>query len=281
MKYIIFLLGCLINLCVYNAHSQSKIKYLPDTTTVAPYQLEVGYNTTTLLVFPAPVLDGDRGFNQIIAQKEKNVSNVLKVKGTQRNFAPTNLHVYTGDGKLYSFNVVYVDTPYRLTFDLSKIPLTEMQNSPLTIANPVSDDSYIKKIADYIRTSKPFFRKKADQDYMRLRLQGIYCVKDQIWFSFLLANPSNLRYDLDFVRFYIKDKKIAKRSSIQEREILPVYTDRVSMIGGKDQQRITIAVPKFTIPNNKEFFVEVFEKNGGRNVTLKLKNKHLLRAKSL
>jgi hypothetical protein len=42
-----------------------------------------------------------------------------------------------------------------------------------------------------------------------------------------------------------------------------------------------IIVPKFTIPDKKEFLIELFEKNGGRHLTLQIKNKHLLKAKTL
>ncbi|PZU80273.1 MAG: hypothetical protein DI528_22635 [Shinella sp.] len=44
-------------------------------------------------------------------------------------------------------------------------------------------------------------------------------------------------------------------------------------------QDIVYALEKFTIPDAKRLHIEVFEKNGGRNLELSIRNKTIVNAK--
>jgi hypothetical protein len=86
---------------------------------------------------------------------------------------------------------------------------------------------------------------------------------------------------MDFVKLYIKDAKKDKRSSIQEREITPYYNGNIAAVPGKEKQSWVMVIEKLTIPNNRQLYLEVFEKNGGRNISLRIKNKQLFKARQL
>jgi conjugative transposon TraN protein len=131
------------------------------------------------------------------------------------------------------------------------------------------------------RESRQFISKATGEYDIKLQLRTIHTTSNWLIFGFSLSNTSNINYDIDFVRFYIHDKKPVKRSSIQEQEIQPLYIDHLTTIAGQQRDRFVIIVPKFTIPDKKEFLIELFEKNGGRHLTLRIKNKHLLKAKTL
>ena len=79
MNNITFLL--LLSVFHFNTScAQDTASSLPNITTIAPYKLEVGYNTTTLIIFPVPLVpSADRGNMEIIIQQEKSFSNVLKI----------------------------------------------------------------------------------------------------------------------------------------------------------------------------------------------------------
>lgn len=262
-------------------HAQSLANNLPEAAVVIPYKLQVGYNTTTVLIFPVSVINGDRGYNEIVIQKEKAVENILKVKAAKRNFLPTNLHVYTTDGKVYSFNVEYIDCPRHTTFDLNKLRSNETEITPLILPNTTVSNLELKERAEQVRQSKHFFSKKNMRYGMKLQLLTIHNVNNVVFFGFSIANQSNLNYDVDFIRLYIKDRKKAKRSSVQEQEIIPVYSDSFQQVAGEKENKYIVAIPQFTIPDNKEFIIEMYEKNGGRNISMKIKNKFLLKARSL
>ncbi len=45
-----------------------------------------------------------------------------------------------------------------------------------------------------------------------------------------------------------------------------------------DTNVIVVALPKFTIPDAKYLAIQIMEKNGGRNLKLKIGNKKILKA---
>jgi hypothetical protein len=96
-----------------------------------------------------------------------------------------------------------------------------------------------------------------------------------------VKNRSNIDYDIDFLRFYIRDKKQVKRTASQEVEVKPIYAYGDTKKPVKDQSEIDLvyALEKFTIPNAKHLIIEMFEENGGRNLELLIKNRMIVRAK--
>jgi hypothetical protein len=78
------------------------------------------------------------------------------------------------------------------------------------------------------------------------------------------------------------DKQVAKRTAIQETVIYPVRAYRHSVrIPGRTSNRTVFALPKFTIPNDKQLVVELFEKNGGRHQSFVVENEDLIRARTI
>lgn len=116
-----------------------------------------------------------------------------------------------------------------------------------------------------------------------LTLNDIWIVDDIMYYRFTLECNSNVSYDVDFWRFYIIDAKQRKRTAVQERDVdlLQVYTDgeKASHIGSYQFRTFVVAVNKFTIPDKKRLVLEVFEQNGGRHHSLKIKNKHIVGAR--
>ena len=75
---------------------------------VPPYALEVTFNKTVHLIFPAAIKYVDLGSADILAGKADGSENVLRVKAALRDFSrETNLAVITDDGSYYTFNVTY------------------------------------------------------------------------------------------------------------------------------------------------------------------------------
>jgi hypothetical protein len=102
-----------------------------------------------------------------------------------------------------------------------------------------------------------------------------------MYFGLELTNKSQLYYSIDFTPSYYHVLQKLKRSSFQETEIIPVYKDSLRTVLGGTKSELLIAVPKFTLSDNKRFRIELFEKNGGRDFFLEIKNHQLLRARNL
>jgi conjugative transposon TraN protein len=278
MKKLISILATILLLATSVTNAQVPERTLPGYVDIIPYQLAVGYYSTTVIVFPSPIVDADGGSSEIIIQQQENAENILKIKAAAKNFSKTNVHVYTKDGKIFAFNIEYQEYPSRTTFDLSNLTGGENPGTTVLLSSSSLSNQQLQHTADSLRTIATNYSRKKNRYGITLQLSTIHAVKNILFFGFSISNRTNLDYELDFTKLYIEDKKRAKQTSFQRQEITPAYTDPIEQIAADSSMRIVIAVPRFTIPGKKIFTIQFFEKNGGRHIQLTIKNKHLLKA---
>ena len=96
---------------------------------IPPYGIEVTYDKTVHIIFPAAIRYVDLGSRNLVAGKAGVAENVLRVKAAMKGFeAETNLSVITESGSFYTFNVRYADEPrmlFRGSGDLQSNAVTE------------------------------------------------------------------------------------------------------------------------------------------------------------
>ena len=258
------------------AYSQSLP--LPPSTLIVHYRLFLTYNSTTVLVFPAPVRPVDRGDRDVLAQRQVGVENVLKLKAGRRNFSPTNLHVFTADGRVYAFDLYYTDT-LASTYNLTRVdPATTPAGPEIVLAGQALNSDQLSICVALVRRQSPEFSIRSHHYGMRLQLQNIDMAGPMLFFRFTVSNKSNLDYTPDFLRLYLSDQARAKRTSRQDQELSPLYADTLVTISGKNSRMFIVGLPRITIPDRKEFRVELYEKNGGRALALRIRNRQLLHA---
>jgi conjugative transposon TraN protein len=254
---------------------------------IVPFKLDVTCNKTTNLVFPSSITSVDKGSRDIMVEKAAGVENIIRVKADVINFEETNLSVITNDGKLYSFLVSYNNNPSYLNINITNVSsssTTSMlnKNDEATQAMVMNEQS-LKIFSERAICQRSIIHSVHDAaSFMHLALTGFY-VKDNTMFCKLrIENYSQINYDIDQFRIYIRDKKQSKRTATQEIEIEPLYVmGNNSTIKGKAKETIVIAVPKFTIPDGKYLAIEVMESNGGRHLALRVKNRHVMKAREL
>lgn len=72
---------------------------------IPPHALEVCYNKTTHIIFPAEITYVDLGNENLVAGLADGAKNVLRVKSAFKSFKQeTNLSVITEDGSYYTFS---------------------------------------------------------------------------------------------------------------------------------------------------------------------------------
>lgn len=106
----------------------------------------------------------------------------------------------------------------------------------------------------------------------RLSLAG-----NKIYLRLDILNRSNLPYDIDFIRFYIRDLKTVARMATHEQEIVPVFTTlekRTTVVKSKEVADV-FAFPRFSLSEDQALNVEIYERNGNRHLYLQLKQKDL------
>nr|GFB46180.1 hypothetical protein [Tanacetum cinerariifolium] len=78
------------------------------------------------------------------------------------------------------------------------------------------------------------------------------------------------------------DKQVARRTAEQAIEVNPiyVYNGAQKKIDAKGRLQQVYIFKKFTIPDQKQLIIELYEKGGGRNIKLRLTNSDLLKART-
>lgn len=245
---------------------------------IEPYPLAITFYKTSNLIFPYAIKSVDRGSNDILVQKAKGMENILQLKAAKQNFKETNLTVITSDGKFYSYTVIYSDSISALNIQFSNNGNDEdVKNLFPESMNDANIQTNAKKIMNEERT---VFGVKDKKDGIKIQLLGVYIAEDIIYYQLKLQNHSNINYDIDQFRFFICDQKKLKRTAAQEIEIKPLYIEaNRPAILGKTEQVFVFALPKFTIPDKKVLKVQLMEKNGGRHLKIKVRNKTIVRAR--
>lgn len=113
-------------------------------------------------------------------------------------------------------------------------------------------------------------------------LKGIYIRENIMFFHFTLNNKSNINYDVDLLRFFIRDREQLKRTASQEITLLPIYRHgNDKLIPANAHQEVIYALNKFTIPDAKHLVIEMFEQNGGRHLSMTVKNRTIVNARPI
>lgn len=259
---------------------------------IPPHGLEITYDKTVHVIFPAPVRYVDLGSPNLIAGKADGAENVIRVKATTRHFRQeTNMSVITEDGNFYTFNVKYADEPLLLNVEMCdfihdgesvnrpnnamEIYLTELDNESPRLVRLImksvheNDKRRIRHIG-----SKRFG--------VQFLLKGMYTHSDLLYFHTQVKNTSHVPFDVDFITFKIVDKKVVKRTAMQEQVIYPLRAyNYVTRVNGRDSECTVFALPKFTIPDDKKLVVEMLEKQGGRHQHFEVVNEDLVRAETV
>ena len=227
--------------CMFAAHAQEKpstgdlydglTRPLTFNRVIPPYALEVTFSKTVHVIFPSAIRYVDLGSSDLLAAKADGTENVLRVKAALRDFSrESNLSVITEDGAYYSFNVKYADEPVKLSVEMADFlhggEAVNRPNNALDIyLQELGCESplLVKLIMQSIykndrREIKHIGCKRFGVQYL---LKGIYVHNDLLYFHLQLKNSSNVPFNVDYLTFKITDKKVAKRTAIQEQAYGP------------------------------------------------------------
>jgi conjugative transposon TraN protein len=222
----------------------------------------IATDKTTSLIFPFAIKHVDRGTKDVLVQPIKEADNILLVKAAANNFSETNLSVVTADGSVYSFAICY-GSPETWVYHVS----------------PQSKTSVSVYAGGILDNSKTMHGIKDHSWDIAASVAGIYIKENVIYYQLSLENQSPIDYDIDFLRFYIRDKKKSKRTATQENELTPLYiAGNIKQVKANSTSAVVVALEKFTIPDAKYLAIETGEKNGGRHLFMKVNNNKIIKA---
>ena len=244
---------------------QGMSRSIPNGRVVLPYGLEVTFEKTVHLIFPAAIRYVDLGSQNIIAGKADDAENVLRVKAAVREFeTETNMSVICEDGSFYVFNVKYADEPEKLSIEMKdflaptegRLPSNraDIYFKELGSESPILVKLIMKSI--YQNDKRTIKHVGAKQFGMRFLLRGLYAHNGLLYFHVRMDNESNMPYAVDFITFKVVDKKVAKHTAIQERMLQPLRAfHQVMWIGAGRSERIVFALEQFTLSEDKQLEV--------------------------
>lgn len=253
---------------------------------IEPYHLQVTYDKTSHLIFPAAIRYVDLGSEYLIAGKAEDAENVLRVKASVRDFEPeTNFSVITDDGRFYSFNVYYSSYPDALSYDLLTMQKSENRKSGKDVLfeelgnnSPSLAGLLLETI--YKKDKRVIKHIGAKSFGIQIILKGIYIHNGKYYFHTEIQNKTNVPFEVDMMSFKVVDKKVAKRTVVQEHPLTPLRTYKpLEVIAGKSTEHNVFLLDQFTISDDKVLLIEIFEENGGRNQTLQVENSDIIKAR--
>ena len=271
---------------------QGITRKLPYRQMVTPHGVQVTFAKTVHIIFPSAVRYVDLGSNWIIAGKADGAENVIRVKATTEGFpGETNFSVICEDGSFYSFNARYAHEPEMLNIEMKDFFViwntTDFSHTRMNLHfRELAGESplLVKLIMQSIyKEDRREIRHLGCKRFgVQFLLKSVHSHNGLFYFHTETRNRSNVAFRTDFIRFKVVDKKVPKRTAIQERVIDPVRSyNEVLVTEGKSDVRTVYAVPQFTIPDDKLLVIELFEKDGGRHQTIRVENADLVAAKQI
>ena len=226
---------------------QGITRKLPYRQMVTPHGVQVTFAKTVHIIFPSAVRYVDLGSNWIIAGKADGAENVIRVKATTEGFpGETNFSVICEDGSFYSFNARYAHEPEMLNIEMKDF----LENGDTTDFSHTRMNIYFRELGN----ESPLLVKlimqsiyKEDRREIRhlgckrfgvqFLLKSVHSHNGLFYFHTETRNRSNVAFRTDFIRFKVVDKKVPKRTAIQERVIDPVRSYNEVLVTEGEKRR--------------------------------------------
>lgn len=274
---------------LFSSVNQKKVLVFKENNIKGSYPLSVAFYKTTHIVFDAPIKYFDAGSNRIICDRVEGVDNVLKLKAAQMGIFETNVTVITHDGKYYSFLVSYNESPNKLNITMAEglndAFEQEVSDRPekMVFADTYYTETemihFSKKMIELSKTNKHSIQHIADKvGKVQFKIIQLATKEGKIIVCINMKNSSPLDYGLEYMKFYVRDKTKRKKEVSQEIEIKPnfLYVDQEGVPDGRKmgdagaRYNFVFMMPKFSIGKDKNFEVDIVEKDGSRNMNLKV-----------
>lgn len=242
-------------------------------------QLTVNENVTTVITASEPIRLVDISTDKVVG--DKPIENVIRVKPKDGEHE---------DGEIVAIVTVVTErfrSQYALIYTSrmeEAVSDKEVQlNERTAFHNPAVSMS-TEEIVHYARriwNSPAKYRNvKTKRHHMVMRLNNVYTVGEYFFIDFSVENKTNLRFDIDELRFKLDDKKLSKSTNAQTLDIQPVLVLDKSK-NFKHGYRNVVVLKKMTFPNDKVLTIELSEiQISGRTISMTIDYEDILAADS-
>jgi len=236
------------------------------------------------LFFPAPIRQGITGSENFVFTYNREIEQYFGlIQATPGK--ESNLLVVSTTGSVFSYIVKYKEHLNQLNYFISKSdsigsekPVVIDKPEILTPGKEVKETNFkYEKFSSYLveRKQKIGRIKKRHQDIV-LSVENILFDKSELYFVIQIENKSSLDYDLNFLNFGIETRQKGKRKSSQTIYKEPIFKYGMPLrIKENESEKLVYVLPKFSLGDDRRVILELNEKNGGRNIKLKVPHKYI------
>lgn len=263
----------------YRSNNRQTSYYIQGDSTGRSIPLKVNTMNDLHLLFSSAVKYIDYGSNSIEAVPAPNVQNVVRVSTREAFEHTTNISVLTADRQFFTFALTYDDNEQGNTYIVGESPTDK---TAILAREDLSDNSKEDIIMRLQKHGAKIYDLGVKKNAIEFGIRNVFVFDNKLIFRFNLKNYSHIKYDIDYMRFYIVDKKQLKESAEQEEILDPLFLDNFQpVLAGKEDNTYSVCFEKFTIPDKKYFIIEINEKGGGRHIVYKVTNRVIENAKPL
>ncbi len=242
-------------------------------------QLTVNEQVTTVITASEPIRFVDISTDLVVG--DQPIKNTIRLKPKEGAHA---------DGEVLAIVTIVTEryrTQYALLYTTRlQEAVTDKQIQPqeeIAFHNPsvtMSTEEMTKYARSIWNSTARIRNVSTKQHRMVIRLNNIYSVGEYFFLDFSIENKTNIRFDIDEMRFKLSDKKQSKATNAQVIELTPALVLDQSQTF-KHGYRNIVVLKKMTFPNDKVLTIEISEKQiSGRNIMLSIDYEDVLYADS-
>ncbi len=236
------------------------------------------------LFFPEPIRQGITGSDNFVFsynREKEQYFGLLQAKPGKES----NLLVVNRNGAIFSYIVKYRKQLSKLNYFIplahsigNEKPLAKDSTAIAGSEKQIDNRNYYyQKFGAYLleRKRRKSLKSKSKASVV-LSVERIVFDKEELYVVLEVNNKSSLDYDLNFLKVYIETEQKGKRKSVQRIYKEPVirYNLPDKVKEGK-RVRMVYVLPKFSLSNDRRVMVELNEKDGERDIKLKLSHRHI------
>ncbi len=242
-------------------------------------QLTVNENVTTVITASEPIRLVDISTDKVVG--DKPIENTIRVKPKEGGHE---------DGEVLAIVTVVTEryrSQYALIYTTRLEEAVSDKEVQLNERNAFHNPAVSMSTEDMVRYARRIWNGparyrniKTNKHRMTMRLNNVYTVGEYFFIDFSVENKTNLRFDIDELRFKLCDKKQQKATTVQEIDLQPVLLlDKAQHF--KRGYRNVVVLKKMTFPNDKVLTIELSEKQiSGRTISMTIDYEDVLAADS-
>lgn len=263
-------------LCAFSA-----VQVMAQQTYEEMEQLTVNEQITTVITATEPIRFVDISTDMVVG--DQPISNTIRLKpkeGADVHEDGEILAVVTIVTERYrtQYALIYTTRLQEAVTDKTILPEEKIAYNNPAVSLSTED---MTRFARQIWNSPARIRNVSTKMHrMVIRLNNIYTVGDYFFLDFSIENRTNIKFDIDEMRFKLADKKQSKATNSQVIELTPAMTLEKAKTFRYGYRNVVV-LQKMTFPNDKVLTIELSEKQiSGRTIHLDIDYEDVLSADS-